>query len=183
MTIGILGWGSLIWSPRDLKIISQKWQKDGVDLPIEFARISSDSRLTLVILQNFKYVKTLWNSSSYNKLDDAIANLKEREGMPQNSNKIGYINLVTKEKNSQFEFILNNIEEWASQKKLDAVIWTDLGSNFEEKTQSELNYDNLNLYLNSLNNDLKPKAIEYIVKAPMQIATQFREKLDIQNLQ
>lgn len=41
MKIVVLGWGSLIWNPGDLKINSE-WQKDGPTLPIEFARVSSD---------------------------------------------------------------------------------------------------------------------------------------------
>jgi len=42
----VLGWGSLIWDPRELKIKNSEWQKDGPNLPIEFARISQDGRLT-----------------------------------------------------------------------------------------------------------------------------------------
>ncbi len=45
--IAILGWGSLIWSPRDLSMTGQ-WQP-GPSPPIEFARKSADGRLTLVL--------------------------------------------------------------------------------------------------------------------------------------
>lgn len=38
--IAIIGWGSLVWDPRDLPIESP-WHDDGPELPIEFARISS----------------------------------------------------------------------------------------------------------------------------------------------
>lgn len=61
MRIAILGWGSLIWHPRDLPI-SGDWQPGGPVLPIEFSRISDNGlpapqstasrqagRLTLVI--------------------------------------------------------------------------------------------------------------------------------------
>ncbi|HOW68396.1 MAG TPA: hypothetical protein P5055_13320 [Candidatus Paceibacterota bacterium] len=48
MSIAILGWGSLIWNPRDLPITGD-WQGDGPVLPIEFTRISDNGRLTLVI--------------------------------------------------------------------------------------------------------------------------------------
>lgn len=48
MRIAILGWGSLIWNPNGLPIRGD-WQRGGPVLPIEFSRISSDERLTLVI--------------------------------------------------------------------------------------------------------------------------------------
>ena len=51
MKIAILGWGSLVWNPRNLSIINSAWHPDGVLLPIEFARISRDGRLTLVRYQ------------------------------------------------------------------------------------------------------------------------------------
>lgn len=38
--IAVIGWGSLIWCPKGLKI-RDKWKNDGPKLPIEFARISS----------------------------------------------------------------------------------------------------------------------------------------------
>ena len=48
MKIAILGWGSLIWNPRILKVAGD-WTLDGPTLPIEFSRISDNDRLTLVI--------------------------------------------------------------------------------------------------------------------------------------
>jgi 1-acyl-sn-glycerol-3-phosphate acyltransferase len=48
MRIAVLGWGSLIWSPGNLKI-DREWHEDGPFLPIEFARVSQDGRLTLVL--------------------------------------------------------------------------------------------------------------------------------------
>lgn len=48
MAIAILGWGSLIWCPGNLRIRGP-WRHDGPVLPIEFARISADGRLTLVV--------------------------------------------------------------------------------------------------------------------------------------
>ena len=48
MKIAILASGSLVWDHRDLAI-AEEFQSNGPRLPIEFGRVSSDGRLTLVI--------------------------------------------------------------------------------------------------------------------------------------
>jgi hypothetical protein len=46
MKIAIVGWGSLIWDPRDLHLAT-------AILPIEFSRISDNGRLTLVVDERY----------------------------------------------------------------------------------------------------------------------------------
>lgn len=66
MKIAILGWGSLIWDPRALRTVGKKWSDGGPTLKIEFSRISSDDRLTLVIDEaNGSEVKTLFIISAF----------------------------------------------------------------------------------------------------------------------
>ena len=58
MKIAILSWGSLLWQPKDLQFNQEiGWSNNGPMLPIEFARISKDGRLTLVITKDVKEVK------------------------------------------------------------------------------------------------------------------------------
>lgn len=69
MIIAILAWGSLLWDPRNLETTGE-WFYGYPLLPIEFARISSGNRLTLVIKPNFDLVTTLYAVSSK---DDFVA--------------------------------------------------------------------------------------------------------------
>ena len=77
MKIAILGWGSLIWLPKDLNFDTNSgWKENGPVLPIEFARISQDGRLTLVITPNGTEVTTLYSVSSFDSLDLATQRIK-----------------------------------------------------------------------------------------------------------
>jgi hypothetical protein len=61
MKIACLGWGSLVWQPRELKI-QNKWFSDGPLLPIEFTRKSDkgEGRITLIIDIKAMPVRSLW---------------------------------------------------------------------------------------------------------------------------
>ena len=60
MKIACIGWGSLIWMPENL-MIQNKWFEDGPMLPIEFARQSDNGRITLIIDEFARPVRTLWS--------------------------------------------------------------------------------------------------------------------------
>ncbi len=179
MNIAILGWGSLIWNPKNLKVES-RWYSEGPLLPIEFARISKDSRLTLVLCPDAKNVQTLWAYSSYKDLEHAIENLQKREETPD-PQKIGYVSIPTDTRRCEVvPAIFNVIHIWATEKSIDAVIWTDLPQNFKEKTQMELNEENVIKYLRSLKGKKLSNAKKYIKKAPKQIATKLRRSIEMQ---
>jgi len=178
MKIAFLGWGSLIWSPGKLRITGL-WKKDGPLLPVEFARISKDWRLTLVLYPDASNVQTLWAYADCEDLQEAIDNLANREQTSKNN--IGFVSIP--DNRSQCNVvpeILPRIKLWAKQKELDAVVWTDLPSKFVEKTNMELNENNAVKYLLELKRmDCKAfqKAKEYIRRAPEQIETKFRKRI------
>lgn len=184
MKIAVLGWGSLIWNPKrksgELNLADDKWFSDGPKLPIEFARISRDKRLTLVLFPAAKKVPVLWAMVALNNLDEAINNLREVEGIPAFSKgRIGYVNLQSGEQRSSIVAdIADEIRRWACMKKVEAVIWTDLPPKFEEETGIEFTEENATSYLNNLPDDSKKKAEEYIRKAPRQIRTEFRSAIE-----
>jgi hypothetical protein len=169
MKIVFLGWGSLIWDPCDLRIRGE-WHEDGPYLPVEFARISKNRRLTLVLYSNADRVQVLWAYAKVNSLDKAVEDLRQREGTKQCL--IGFDSI--KENKSRCQVVpevLNEIRDWATKKRLDAVVWTDLPSNFKEKRRKELNANNVIEYLENLPDEEQQRAREYIEKAPPQIMT------------
>lgn len=177
MNIAILAWGSLFWNKKGLEI-SNEWTNGGVILPIEFARISRDGRLTLVITEKYGTdIETYWAISKYSILEEAIENLRVREGT--NKKGIGFVDLNSNQNQSKFSKpLLDKISEWAKEKSLDAVIWTDLESNFLEKQDKEFSYENAEEYLMTLNGEAKKKADEYIKKAPELTMTKLRERIN-----
>lgn len=177
MNIAVLAWGSLYWDKRELKIVDD-WTNGGVILPIEFARISKDGRLTLVITEKYgTAIETYWAISKYSKLEEAIENLRAREDT--NTKGIGFVDLNSNKKQSKLsQPLLDNISAWAKEKVLDAVIWTDLESNFSEKQGKEFSYENAEKYLMTLNREAKKIADEYIKKAPELTMTKLRKRIN-----
>jgi hypothetical protein len=182
MKIAILAWGSLIWDPRNLKIDKSQgnngWFNDGPMLPIEFARISQDGRLTLVIVPGKTSIQTSFAISKYQEIDHTILDLAVREGCGKNS--IGYFDRVENIFQSKF-LIREAIAHWLEGKNgINAVIWTDLSRNFKDKLDKELTPENAVCYLNSLSPDIRAKAEEYIRKASSNLRTPIRNSIEIE---
>ncbi len=112
--IAVIGWGSLTWKPGILEKQGE-FMPGGPTLPIAFSRVSGNGILTLVIDPQSdaegrkpadhagRDVQTWYAQSKYaiNKLDDAITNLRKREGAPKpvegsSTHPIGYVNLIKK---------------------------------------------------------------------------------------
>ena len=177
MEIAFLGWGSLVWDPRDLRIRGE-WHKDGPLLPIEFMRLSGGGRITLVIHPGAEEIQALWAYADFEELDDARENLRAREVTI--TEQIGFATIPEcKSRCWGDPKILERILKWGKKKGLDAVVWTGLTENsdkFREKTEMELNEDNIIKYLKTLTGETLEKAREYVKKAPEQIDTKLRRR-------
>jgi hypothetical protein len=178
MNIAILGWGSLIWQPKDLKFNKERgWLEDGPHLPIEFARISNDGRLTLVITKEKPLIPVLYATSLYKNLDEAILDLAVRE--KTSKSKVGYYQKEHDNCGSVNFLFKKNITQWINDKPdIDAVIWTNLSPRFKDKIGLDLNEENVVSYLQTLPDDIKTLAEEYIRKTPPQIQTQLRVAIE-----
>jgi hypothetical protein len=170
MTIVCLGWGSLIWEPKGL-LVAGAWHIDGPELPIEFLRQSENGRLTLVIDDDAKPLRTLWASMTPVTLDEAAAALCEREGT--NAKSIG--RWPSSDQTFPHQ---QNIANWAKQRDVTGVVWTALPPKFEGKSHRKPSVDEAVAYLNALSGDQRKEAEKYIRCAPQQIRTAYRERFE-----
>lgn len=181
MTIAVLGWGSLIWDPRELAVASL-FTLSGPSLSIEFARVSGKDkaprRLTLVIDDEVGVqCQTYIALSAFDDLDAARENLRSREGLAH-VNGIGF---AVKGGASSARAIerhpkaVTAIEVWLAASNFDAVIWTALANNFAERAGEAFSVDAALRFLEALPEDQLPHSLEYIRKAPEPVQTPVRD--------
>jgi hypothetical protein len=179
MKIAILGWGSLIWDIREFNNHIENWNKSDLKLPIEFSRISSSrgGALTLVIdLENGIDVNVRYAIAKSSSLEENIELLRKREGTTLKN--IGFVDLVNNTFKTYNEEIIPNIKNWAKENDIDAVIWTDLKSNYEQKLGKKFKVDESFEYLLSLPKEIQQGAFEYIKKAPKEVKTPLRKYIE-----
>lgn len=177
MKIACLGWGSLVWDPQTLPVRTP-WFQDGPLLPIEFARQSMDDRITLVIVpeDTVAAVRSLWALMSIDDLAEAKKELANREGIKED-NIDKYIGSWPCGVDSDCK-VSAKIEKWAASKDLDAVIWTALSPKFQNTNNCFPTPDQVLAHLNDLPYEKRRHAEEYIRKAPRQIDTEYRRRIE-----
>ena len=167
-----IGWGSLVWDPGVLRCVGE-WQTDGPVLPLEFARVSRDGRLTLVLTPGAVYVQTMWCELNYQTAEAAQAALAGREGAgihaiglwPGPPPRHGTGSAET--------------ARWGKERGFDAVIWTALSPKFDGADGTgPKDAEAAAAYLAGLNADQLAGASEYVRRAPEQIRTGFRAALE-----
>jgi hypothetical protein len=173
----ILGWGSLIWRPDGLKAVGD-WCFDGPTLPIEFSRISDNKRLTLVIDEiNGVPVTTRFIRSACATLEDAIENLRVREGAPS-AKGIGYVNMADESFSAtalkRHKATAYEIAKWGRTRSADAVVWTAVGARWT--LEGSFTVEAAAKYLVNLPEPERAQAHEYVFKAPEEIQTPVRKR-------
>ncbi len=172
--IACLGWGSLVWDPGDLPIRG-KWFCDGPLLPIEFARKSSDERITLVLVPDtFPLVRSLWAPMSISDLNEAREALCKREGIPEKNEKK---DIAHWRKGEQAEGVAQRIGRWAEALGLEAVVWTNLPPKFNKKVEAPAS-DEVIAHIAGLAHEKRKHAERYIRMTPRQIDTDYRRIIE-----
>lgn len=174
--IACLGWGSLIWDPRSLPIRG-KWFEDGPLLPVEFARESSDRRITLVICELNYRVRTYWALLESTDLQTAKSDLAAREGIEDKNieRDIGYWD---KDLTKSYGRAATEIATWAQMHNLDAVVWTNLEEGFKKSRGTLPSALDVLEHLRNLPHAKRRIAEEYVRRAPIQIDTEYRRLIE-----
>lgn len=178
--IALLGWGSLLWDNHaDFDAHHGLWLPDGPSLKIEFTRVSETRQgaLTLAIdPEHGANCEVSYTISSRKNLDDAICDLRCREGTILKN--IGFCYADGTDSRSRHGETLIAVTEWAVAKGISMVVWTDLMSNFKQKTGKEFSIEAAVVYLSSMKAEAKAGAAEYVWRAPAFVKTPLRSTLE-----
>jgi hypothetical protein len=170
MRIACLGWGSLVWDPRELPI-QRQWFQDGPLVPVEFLRHSSDDRITLVLNEDAVPVRSLWALMDSHDVDVARDALRSRERTKEDWIGVWQSGMDAPE-------LIPDMPGWAENKGLTAVVWTALPSKFHGKNGVVPSRDEVIEHLSKLMGAKRDNAERYIRNAPRQIDTPYRRQIE-----
>ena len=172
-TIACLGWGSLVWDPRELAI-QRAWFEDGPFLPVEFARMSDDKRVTLVLERSAIPVRSLWAVMDAVDIKTARQHLRKREGIFEKNEKK---HIGTWSTGNRSPGLIPGLSKWANARGLIHVVWTALPAkwgNIERTPTPEEVVD----HLGTLGGATRDNAERYIRFTPRQIDTTYRRRIE-----
>lgn len=175
-TIACVGWGSLIWDPRELPVRSE-WFDDGPWLPIEFARQSANGRITLVICGVGHHVRSCWSLLAADDIETAKAAVAAREGIKNRylRHHVGFWDAASGRSNGARA---DTIAQWAQAKNLDAVLWANLPIGFIGRRGKIPRVEEILDYLRRQPPVPARLAEEYIRRTPPQIDTHYRRMIE-----
>jgi len=173
MRIACLGWGSLIWDPRELPIRRQ-WFDDGPFGQVEFARQSTDGRITLILCEGAEFVRLLWAQMDAPDLNVAREALRDREGLTA---KDWAASIGSWRPNDPEPGLISGLSAWVLAHGIDAVIWTSLGPRLgnENRVPTE---EEVVAYLKSLRGSRRDNAERYVRFTPAQVDTKYRRRIE-----
>ena len=175
----VIAWGSLLWSPRTLKYTGA-WEPTGPQLPIEFSRVTTDGRLTLVVDPVAGVEVQTWVARSPLAPDEARQNLAEREVC-----EIEHIGIMRRGPGGEGEAgsrrlpnHLRPLETWFRRGGFGAAIWTALPARFDAVTGAPFSVVSALTYLDGLRGATREVAFEYIQRAPGTTRTPLRRAFE-----
>jgi len=168
--IACLGWGSLIWDPRELPI-QRQWFQDGPFIPVEFLRQSEDDRITLVLHESAVPVRSLWAIMDCPDVSMAKEALRQRESTNEKWIDAWQPGMDTPK-------LIPDMPRWAENHGLHGVVWTALPPKFEGKNDVVPSWDDVIGHLTQLVGAKRDNAERYIRNAPRQIDTPYRRLIE-----
>jgi Protein of unknown function (DUF2971) len=177
--IAILGWGSLLWdkSRKEFDEWHEDWRLDGPVLKLEFSRKSTTrlNALTLVIDPvHGQQCQVAYAMSKRASPEEAIADLRARE--KAKGENIGCIFGDGSRRQSRDANSIDVISQWAKDKYIDIVLWTDLPSSFDGVAKHDFLKAAVN-HVQRLPPEGKAMAAEYVWRAPDFVVTPLRKTL------
>lgn len=186
--VAIIAWGSLPWQPtaRGATLATEPvWHLDGPRLPVEFARIAPDGRLTLIVVAGYPdRVTTLWAPSIHDDIHVARHNLAQREGAPEHA----FIHGITTDGDvlgAVADDVGSVVHSWLRKTHVDAALWTGFGHANHRWRRSGFEGFSLDAaagYLTRLRGQSRRAATDYIRNAPPQTDTPFRRLVGVRGL-
>lgn len=168
--IACLGWGSLVWDPRELPI-HRAWHGDGPLLKVEYLRQSRDNRLTLVLHDNAPVVRGFWALMATPTLADAKAALAARENTTLGN--IGSWSVGGLEPGT-----IPGIASWAEAHGIGHVIWTALPPRFNGANGTAPTMDQAVAHWSGLKGPERDLAEQYVRRTPRQVDTPYRREIE-----
>lgn len=172
-TIACLGWGSLVWDPRELAI-QRRWFDDGPLIHVEFARQSQDGRITLVLVQTENPVRSLWAVMDATDLASAKTDLRKREGILE-KHKDKHIGTWSAGQPSHA--LIPGLAEWAVAHGIAHVVWTNLPPKFND-SETKPSAEQVVQYLGGVTGALREVAERYVRFTPRQVDTAYRRRIE-----
>lgn len=170
--IACLGWGSLIWDRGTLPVCGD-WFPHGPALPIEFARLSGDGRVTLVITPHARELPVLWAMLDAPSVREARRLLMLREGSTR-PDRIG--RWPHKDHDTAEHPVTRLVGDWAVRNGLDGVVWTQLPPRWDGESDRVPTIEQVLGYLRA---STTPALAEtYVRRTPPQIRTAYRERIE-----
>lgn len=172
--IACLGWGSLVWDPRNLPIHRQ-WFDDGPLVRVEFLRESQDKRITLVLHDSAPFVRSLWALMSVVSLAEAWDKLALREGIKDTriAQDIGVWSQGSPEVPT-----IAGLAAWTAARGIGHVIWTKLPPKFAGTVGRVPTEAEVVQHLAGLKGPTRDVAEQYIRRTPRQVDTSYRRAIE-----
>ncbi len=158
-----------MWEPGEVALATP-WQPDGPALPLEFARIAGDGRLTLVLHPAAATsVPVCWALAAWAPIPAVVENLRAAErtvpghigSLPPQGSLATPLDRVVEQA----------ITTWQTAQNLDAVVWNNLPANFTARTGHPLTPEAIVAYLRGLPGPERRRAEAYVRRVPAAIQT------------